>query len=106
MPTIRVHCRKAPYDIYCGRPAQRQFAINWGFGNPFVIGVDGDRAEVINKFKIWLTTGDNGGNIVATEERRQWILNNLPTLVGKTLGCFCHEDQDCHCDVLIELATK
>ncbi len=103
MPTLRVHCKKAKFDIYAGRPAAGQ---PWNWGNPFEIGRDGNRQEVINKFKIWLTTGENYGNINATEERRQWMLNNLHFLVNKTLGCFCNADQDCHVDVLIELATQ
>lgn len=41
-----VHCKKAAYDVYCGRPTR--------WGNPFAIGKDGDRAEVIRKYKEWL----------------------------------------------------
>jgi hypothetical protein len=32
--------------VYIGRPSS--------LGNPFVIGKDGDRAEVIAKYRIWL----------------------------------------------------
>ena len=36
-----VHCKKEPYDIYVGRPSK--------WGNPFRIGKDGTREEVIKK---------------------------------------------------------
>lgn len=44
------HCSKN-HDIYIGRPKSGR---DWGFGNPFVIGVDGTRAEVIEKYRNWL----------------------------------------------------
>ena len=34
-----VHCKRAPFDIYIGRPSK--------WGNPFVIGRDGNREQVI-----------------------------------------------------------
>ena len=43
-----VHCRKAKYDIYIGRPSP--------WGNPFVIGKDGSCAQVIAKYWAWLQT--------------------------------------------------
>ncbi len=40
--TTRVlYCKKEPYDVYVGRPSK--------WGNPFVIGRDGRRGEVIRK---------------------------------------------------------
>ena len=37
-----VHCKKYSYDVYIGRPSK--------YGNPFEIGKDGNRTEVIKKF--------------------------------------------------------
>ena len=34
-----VHCKREPFDIYIGRPSK--------WGNPFVIGRDGNREQVI-----------------------------------------------------------
>ena len=34
-----VHCKRAPFDIYIGRPSK--------WANPFVIGRDGNREQVI-----------------------------------------------------------
>lgn len=49
-----VHCKKDKFDVYIGRKngdlAQSKFA------NPFVIGVHGDRAEVISKYEAWIKT--------------------------------------------------
>lgn len=38
-----VHCKKETYQVYCGRPSI--------YGNNYVIGKDGDRAQVIAKYK-------------------------------------------------------
>lgn len=78
-----VHCKKAPYDVYCGRPSC--------WGNPFEIGKDGTRKEVIAKFKKYL---------LANEE----LVDKLPELRGKILGCWC-APKACHCDVLADLAN-
>lgn len=95
MSGIRVvHFRKSKYDIYIGRPSK--------FGNPFIIGKDGSRDEVISKFREWIYTGNNFGNADAEEWKREWILSSLKSLEGKTLGCWCAPNA-CHGDVLKEL---
>jgi hypothetical protein len=43
-----VHCKKEPFDIYIGRPSI--------WGNPFEIGKDGGRTDVIEKYEVWLNT--------------------------------------------------
>jgi hypothetical protein len=68
--------------VYIGRPSI--------WGNPFVIGRDGDRAEVIGKYEAWLT-------------RQPRLLARVPDLRGKVLGCFC-APLPCHGDVLARLA--
>lgn len=60
------------------------------FGNPFVVGRDGDRAECIAKYKTWLPTQPK-------------IMALLPQLRGHTLGCHC-APLPCHGDVLAALA--
>jgi hypothetical protein len=74
------------YDTYIGRGSK--------WGNPFVIGTDGNREQVIAKYKQWITQG-NG----------KYLLNDLHELQGKTLGCFC-KPQACHGDVLVELLGR
>lgn len=96
-----VHCKRQPFDVYIGRPRPGE---PWGFGNPFEIGEDGERDEVIAKYGWWLMWGDSSGNANATPERRQWILDNLESLRGKTLGCWC-APRRCHAEILLALLS-
>lgn len=76
-----VHVRD-PHDVYIGRPSK--------WGNPFRIGSDGNRAEVIEKYREWLL--DNPDVIESAKV----------SLKGKRLGCYC-APKACHGDVLAEL---
>lgn len=78
-----VHCRREPCDEYVGRPTI--------WGNPFVLGRDGNRAAVIDKYRAWLLGQPE-------------LMEALPTLRGKILGCWCAPKR-CHADVLLELAN-
>lgn len=66
-------------DVYIGRLIKHPHH----YGNPFFIGIDGDRESVINKFDLWIR-----GIAYAFIEplRRKWILKNLEDLRGKRLG--------------------
>lgn len=79
-----VHCKREPYDVYIGRPGK--------WGNPFVDGKDGTRLQVIDKYRNWVRTQPH-------------LMKEIPSLKGKTLGCWCHP-KPCHGDVLAELADK
>lgn len=79
-----VHCKKEPYDVYIGRPSK--------WGNPFEIGKDGSRGEVIAKYEKWIYTQPD-------------LMNSLHELRGKTLGCWC-APKACHGDVLARLADE
>jgi Domain of unknown function (DUF4326) len=79
-----VHCKRKAFDIYIGRPSK--------WGNPFVIGKDGTRVQVIEKYEAWLRTQPD-------------LLAALPELRGKVLGCWC-SPQACHGDVLVRLAEQ
>ena len=75
---------KHVYDVYIGRGSK--------WGNPFVIGKDGTREEVINKYEKYLLNNPE-------------LLNSLHELKGKTLGCFC-KPKACHGDVLVKYIRK
>lgn len=60
-------------------------------GNPFKIGIDGNRQAVINLYREWII--------------HQPIFDDIEELRGKTLGCFCHP-LPCHGDVLIEFLER
>lgn len=79
-----VHCKKAQYDVYIGRPSK--------WGNPYVIGKDGTRAEVIAKYREYILG-------------RPDLLAQLPELQGKVLGCWC-DPLPCHGEVLLELLRE
>lgn len=70
-------------DIFIGRPSP--------WGNPYKIGVDGTREEVVEKYRQWI-------------QEQPRLLSLLPVLKGKTLGCFC-KPKACHGDVLVELVN-
>jgi Domain of unknown function (DUF4326) len=78
-----VHCKRAAHDVYIGRPSK--------WGNPFVIGRDGTREEVIARYEAWLL-------------QQPELVAALPELAGKTLGCWC-APRACHGDVLARLAN-
>lgn len=80
-----VHCRRDRYDVYIGRPSK--------WGNPFRIGPDGTREEVIQKYREMIM-----GNKKLLEAARR-------ELRGKVLGCFC-SPKPCHGDVLAEIANS
>lgn len=76
-----VHCKRAKYDVYIGRPSK--------WGNPFEIGRDGTRTEVTSKYREWIKTQPS-------------LMSDISELKGKVLGCWCHP-LPCHGDVLEEL---
>lgn len=82
-----VHKRQ-PHDVYIGRPSI--------FGNPFVIGVDGTRRQVIEKYRAYALSRMKADLEFAEAVR---------SLRGKTLGCFC-APLPCHGDILAEIANQ
>lgn len=75
-----VNIKHDDYDVYIGRGSK--------WGNPFIIGKDGPRSEVIKKYEKYLANN-------------QFLLDSLEELRGKKLGCHC-KPLDCHGDVLVK----
>lgn len=88
MPTTVVHIKNS-FDIYIGRPNKKYPNSIWG--NPFIIGRDGDRKEVISKYEEWIVHQDH-------------LIKNLHLLKNKILGCYC-KPLECHGDVLCQLSN-
>lgn len=86
MPKVyNKHHKNAPVDaVYIGRPGR--------WGNPYAIGVDGTRDEVIEKFR---------QHVLSNPVYRAMVKQELK---GKDLVCFC-APQPCHGDLLIEVAN-
>jgi hypothetical protein len=78
--------------VYIGRvvPHLRLQMSRWA--NPFRIGRDGTRAEVVAKYRDWLL-------------QQPALIAALPELRGKDLCCWC-SPAACHGDTLLELANK
>ena len=70
--------------VYVGRPSK--------WGNPFRMGVDGTREEVIEKYREWLLVNER-------------LMADLDELRGKDLACWC-APKPCHADVLLELSNR
>jgi hypothetical protein len=68
--------------IYVGRPSY--------WGNPFVIGKDGTREEVLEIFEAWFKTSNKMQHIIE--------------LKGKDLVCHC-SPLPCHADLLLKWAN-
>jgi hypothetical protein len=74
-----------PGAIYVGRPSQ--------WGNPFRIGPDGTRKEVLAKYEQWLL-------------RQEKLFFSLRAeLGGRNLVCHCLLDLPCHADILLRYAN-
>ena len=80
------------FDVYVGRAAPRRGLKASRFANPFVIGRDGDRGEVIERYRAWLA-------------ERPDLLAEVRGLRGLRLACWC-APKACHADVLAELANR
>lgn len=84
-PRVKNHYRdrREPGDVTVMRPSK--------WGNPFKLGADGTRAEVIEKYRVWILGSE--------------LMKDLEELRGKNLVCCC-APKACHADVLLELANK
>lgn len=75
----------APADaVYIGRGSK--------WGNPFVIGKDGSREEVIARYRTYLINNEE-------------LMSALPELRGKDLVCYC-APAAYHGDILLEATNK
>jgi len=79
-----VHLKREAFDIRIDRQTE--------WGNPFIIGRDGTREQVIEKYRRWLLT-------------QKQLLAKIHTLKGKVLGCWC-KPAACHGDILARLAEE
>ncbi|WP_170565590.1 DUF4326 domain-containing protein [Ruegeria atlantica] len=80
------------------------------WGNPFKVGVHGDAEECVRKYRRLL-----GGLIdVASQPCPSYaeqsatldhVREQIHTLRGRNLGCWCKLDQPCHAAVLLKLAN-
>ncbi len=74
--------------VYIGRPSI--------FGNPFKIGKDGTRKEVIEKYKGYFRFK------LGTDQE---FKSRVCVLKGKVLGCYC-KPLACHGDVIVKYLER
>jgi hypothetical protein len=90
--SLVVHCKKAPFDVYIGRPSP------WGNVFSHKAGTLAEhrvasREEAIASYERWLRARPE---LVARAKRE---------LRGKVLGCWC-KPLACHGDVLARVASE
>jgi hypothetical protein len=87
MPKVfnKYHKDAPPGAVYIGRPSK--------WGNPFEIGRDGTREEVVARHREWLMSQPELIEVAKQELR------------GKNLVCFC-APKSCHGDTLLKVANE
>lgn len=84
---VAVNIRTHTFDVRIDRKTK--------WRNPFVMGRDGDRDTVCEKYKAWLWQEIKAGRVT---------LEELASLDGKRLGCHCAPKR-CHGDTLSAAAS-
>lgn len=83
-PARAVNLKEEHYDVRIDRKTK--------WGNPFIVGKDGTREEVIRMFEDWVV-------------QQPHLMDSLHELQHKRLGCWC-SPLPCHGDVLAKLANS
>nr|DAE39524.1 MAG TPA: protein of unknown function (DUF4326) [Bacteriophage sp.] len=73
-------------------------------GNPFIIGKDGSREQVIAKYRVWLNEQIMRKNPVVLNELNR-LGNKAIDEKGLALQCFCYP-KPCHGEVIKEKLVK
>jgi len=87
--------------IYVGRPGP--------WGNPFVVGVDGNAARCVELYGRLLEGYLCLTSKATIEEQRacvKYVALHLHELVGKDLMCWCRIDRPCHRNILLAVAAQ
>lgn len=86
-------------NVYVGRAGivfiddQRYPDKSSPFANKYKIGPDGDRQQVLRKYKRWLMD-----KVLEDDHFREELMK----LKGKNLGCWCHPE-NCHANIIQEM---
>lgn len=89
--------RMPPNTVSVARPGR--------WGNPFVVGRDGDAAECVRQFEAELLPLRHGGGLFEFMHAEAHVRAVKAELRGKNLACWCPLDRPCHADVLLEVAN-
>ena len=92
MTTTVVNIHHNQCDVFIGRPSI--------FGNPYRIGVDGSRAQVVAQHMVYARD---------RIRRDSMFRDKVRSLYGKRLGCYCKQpnrEVACHGDNYVILAAE
>ena len=78
-------------DVYVGRAVSSRGLKASPLANPFQIGRDGTREEVIEKYRARL-------------RNRPDLVEAAKALAGKRIACWCKPDHGCHGDIVRAVA--
>lgn len=95
-PITIVNKHHGKYGEYIGRGSP--------LGNPYVIGKDGSREQVIAKYRVWLNEQIMRKNPVVLDELNR-LGNKAIDEKGLALQCFCYP-KPCHGEVIKEKLVK
>ncbi|SDP92274.1 protein of unknown function [Phyllobacterium sp. YR620] len=80
------------------------------WGNPFIVGKDGDREQCVDLYTALLSgllALAKSPDIEALKASRSYVGTHLDELRGKNLACWCALDgKPCHADILLKIANR
>lgn len=79
------------------------------WGNPYIIGINGDRNHVCDMYLEWLNRWiehkeEVNIQVGAQTFNNKWVVKNIHKLKGRDVVCWCAPER-CHGEVLIRLAN-
>jgi len=86
-----------------GNPFKKAEAIESGYATE-----QDWQAFVVGCFRDWIGPSQSGRDWwqgPESDKRRRVFVEDMGTLSGKNLACWCRLDRPCHADVLLELAN-
>ena len=89
--------RMPPNTVSVARPTQ--------WGNPYKVGVDGDAAECVRKYRKHLIPYTHGASLESLYLSEANIRAVQIDLRGLNLACWCDINSPCHADVLLDIAN-
>lgn len=90
--TTVVNLTRESFTVYIGRANRRYGLPQSKWANPFIIGKDGTREQVVEKYRAYVLG-------------RPDLLASLGEIRGEVMGCWCVPSR-CHGHVLLELLEE
>lgn len=90
--------RLPPNTVVVSRPSR--------WGNPYKVGRDGGAEECVRKYAAAMFRYTHAEGSIEDLLLDELTLDDLASLRGKNLACWCLLDQPCHADVLLRLANS